>query len=154
MTTQVLTTPRPDGFPRKKWTVAECRRMTESGLLEPGKFELIEGEIVSKMGQSRIHIATVSRVIQALAAVFGLEYIQADAQIGVGEIEENSDPEPDVAVLTSPVSSYLDREPDPATEVLLVVEASNSTLVGDLNIKSRIYARNRVPEYWVVAIPR
>ena len=35
-----------DGFVRKKWTVRECRRMTETGLLAPGKFELIEGEVI------------------------------------------------------------------------------------------------------------
>ena len=48
--------PRGDGFARKKWSVAECRFLTDSGLLEPGKYELIEGEIVFKMGQGRIHI--------------------------------------------------------------------------------------------------
>src|SRR5579862_2658709 len=149
MTNQVLTAPVDDGFPRKKWTVADCRRMTESGLLEPGKFELIEGEIVSKMGQSRIHIYVAAQVENALKAIFGTGHVQTSAQIGIGEVDEFSDPEPDVVVLAGTLRDYLEREPDPATEVRLVVEASNSTLVGDLNIKSRIYARNRVPEYWV-----
>ncbi len=142
----------PDGFNRKKWTVRECRRMTETGLLAPGKFELIEGEVISKMGQGRLHIAVVTRIIAVLTAIFGSESVQNQAQIGIGEIDENNDPEPDVAVLRGTVMDYLDREPNPADEVLLVVEASYSSLTGDTTTKARIYAKYGIQEYWVVSI--
>jgi Uma2 family endonuclease len=144
---------REDGFMRKKWSVKECRFLTESGLLEPGKYELIEGEIVFKMGQGRIHIAVVTKIIAVLSAIFGIESLQNQAQIGIGEIDEFNDPEPDVAVLRGVVTDYLEREPDPATEVLLVVEASNTTLRGDTTTKVQLYARYGLPEYWVVSIP-
>ena len=142
----------PDGFIRKKWTVRECRVMTETGLLTPGKFELIEGEVISKMGQGRLHIAVVTRIIAVLTAIFGSESVQNQAQIGIGELDENNDPEPDVAVLRGTVMDYLDREPHPADEVLLVVEASNSSLTGDTTTKARIYAKYGIQEYWVVSI--
>jgi Uma2 family endonuclease len=144
----------PDGFVRKKWTVRECHRMTETGLLAPGKYELIEGEVISKMGQGRLHIAVVTRIIAVLTALFGNESVQNQAQVGIGEVDEFNDPEPDVAVLRGSVLDYLDREPDPATEVLLVVEAANTSLPGDTTTKARIYARHGLPDYWVVSIPR
>ena len=37
--------------------------------------------------------------------------------------------------------------------MLLVVEASNTTLHADMTIKQRMYARGGIPEYWVVDIP-
>jgi len=143
-----------DGFVRKKWTVKECRSLTESGLLTPGKYELIDGEIIYKMGQGRLHIAVITRIIAALAAVFGLDAIQSQAQIGIGERDEFNDPEPGVAVLQGTVLDYLEREPDPTTEIRLAVEAANTSLNGDTTTKARLYARSGIPEYWVVAIPR
>ena len=144
----------PDGFVRKKWTVRDCRRMTETGLLIPGKYELIEGEIIAKMGQGRAHIAVITRILAVLTALFGAESVQSQAQIGIGEIDEFNDPEPDVAVLVGTVRDYLDREPNPATEVRLIVEAAFSSLPGDTTTKARLYARYGLPEYWVVSIQR
>lgn len=145
---------REDGFLRKKWSIHECRLLAEQGLLTPGKYELIEGEVIFKMGQGRLHVAVVTLITAALAAIFGNDSLQSQAQIGIGERDEFNDPEPDVAVLRGTVADYLEREPDPATEVLLVAEASNTTLPGDLTTKARIYARHGLPDYWVVAIPR
>lgn len=145
--------PREDGFRRKAWSVSECRLLVDAGLLEAGKFELIEGEIVDKRGQDRAHICVVSHVLSALSPCFGPHSIQTHAQIGIGEIEEFNDPEPDVAVLLGTLVDYIEREPHPATEVLLAVEVSNTTLAGDTTTKAAIYARNGIAEYWVVAIP-
>ena len=69
-------------------------------------------------------------------------------------MDEYNDPEPDAVVVRGTLADYLQRELNPTTDVLLAVEASNTTLYGDLNIKARTYARYGVPEYWVVAIPR
>jgi Uma2 family endonuclease len=145
--------PREDGFVRKKWSVQECRLLVENGLLTPGKYELIEGEIIFTRGQGRLHIAAITRIIAALVAIFGSEAVQSQAQIGIGEIDEYNDPEPDVAVLRGSVRDYLEREPDPATEVLLAVETAITTLQGDTTTKAHLYARHGVVEYWVIAIP-
>jgi Uma2 family endonuclease len=145
--------PREDGYVRKKMSVRDCRALVESGLLDPEKYELIEGEIVFKMPQGRLHVAVVMKVIAVLGAIFGMTSLQTQAQIGVGEIDEFNDPEPDVAVLKGDVSDYLNREPNPATEILLAVEVANTSLRGDLTTKAKIYARNGVQEYWVVSIP-
>ena len=145
---------REDGYARKKWSVRDCRFLVDSGLLDPGKYELIEGEIVSKMGQSRLHIGTVTRILAALAAIFDILSLQSQAQIGIGELDAFNDPEPDVAVLRGTTEDYLDHEPNPATDVLLAVEASLTTLPGDQTTKAQLYARHSIREYWIVAIAR
>src|SRR5688500_17726958 len=128
-----------DGFYKKRWTVAECRQMVETGLLEPGKFELIDGEVMFKMGQGRKHIAAITRIIAALAKVFGIESVQSQAPIGIGELDEFNDPEPDVGVLRASVREYVENEPIPADDFLVVVEVSGTTLIGDTTRKARLY---------------
>ncbi len=51
-----------------------------------------------------------------------------------------------------PVSSFKDHEPDPTTEVILAVEASATTLRGDMKTKALLYAGNGIRDYWVVSI--
>ena len=58
-----------------------------------------------------------------------------------------------MAVLRGRVDDYLDREPNPATDVLLLVEAANTSVRGDTTVKAAIYARHGLPDYWVVVIP-
>src|SRR5438445_242666 len=97
---QTLTLPQHvNGFIRKKWTIDECRSLVDNGLIDPCKYELIEGDIVLKGRQNRDHVYAVSRIIAVLSAIFGGDSVQSRAQIGIGEIDEFNDPEPDVAVL-------------------------------------------------------
>jgi Uma2 family endonuclease len=145
--------PREDGFMRRKMSASDCRVLAENGLLDPEKYELIEGEIILKGSQGRLHIAVVTRLIAVLGAFFGGDAVQTHAQIGIGEIDEFNDPEPDVAVVRGSLRDHLEREPNPATEILLAVEAANTSLLGDTPTKARIYARQRIQEYWVVSIP-
>lgn len=145
---------REDGFVRKNWTLNECRLLVDNGLIDPGKFELIEGEIIYKTGQGRLHIAVITRIVAVLTALFGAESVQTQAPIGIGQIDPFSDPEPDVAVLRGTVDDYLEREPRPGGDILLAVECANTTVVGDTTTKARLYASHGVAEYWVVVIPR
>src|SRR4051812_33222523 len=98
-------------------SVRDCRVLAENGRLDPEKYELIEGEIILKTTQGRLHIAAVTRVRAVLSAIFGAESIQSQAQIGVGEIDEFNDPDPDVAVVRGTLRDYLNREPDPSSEI-------------------------------------
>ncbi len=134
--------------PRKRWTRAEYRKLEESGFLGDGKYELVLGEIWKKMGQGRLHIIVVMRVMEALVTVFGFKRIQSQSSLPVGDAE----PEPDAAVLTLPIDQYIEQEPTEA-DTTLVVEVSNSTLAFDLSNKVIQYGSVGIPEYWVVDIP-
>ena len=135
--------------PRKRWTRAEYRRLIAMGALEDGKYELVLGEVWEKMGHGRRHIAACTRLSVALSRIFDPFRVQSQASLPV---TNSGDPEPDFAVLTGVMDDYLEREPTPE-EMLLVVEASDSTLRADLTAKARQYGSAGIPEYWVVDIP-
>jgi Uma2 family endonuclease len=55
-------------------------------------------------------------------------------------------PQPDLALLRSRSYRTKGAEPD---DVILVVEVSDTSLGFDRTTKLRLYARARVPEYWI-----
>ncbi|MBC8102980.1 MAG: Uma2 family endonuclease [Cytophagales bacterium] len=139
-------------FPnRKRWTRDDCAFLERVGLL-PERYELIDGEIVSKMGQNRPHAITVTLLIKWLVALFGGDFVQCQLPIEVESADRQTyQPEPDAAVLVQPVTAYVSAAPGP-DDLRLLVEVSDSTLRGDLQTKAALYARAGVPEYWVLDV--
>ncbi|HZF40717.1 MAG TPA: Uma2 family endonuclease, partial [Blastocatellia bacterium] len=62
---------------------------------------------------------------------------------------EDSEPEPDVAVIRGAPRDYLERHPGP-DDVALVIEVSDTTLRRDRGLKKRIYARAGIQVYWII----
>ena len=145
-------TPEFVSFPnRRRWTRDECRRLEDMGLLA-GRYELIDGEILSLMGQNPPHRIVVILLSGWLASLFGFTTVQTQGPIAIpGEDGETNEPEPDIAVTRESTTAYLSRHPEPP-ELLLAVEVSDTTLGFDLNTKARLYARHGVQEYWVMDI--
>lgn len=145
----VIILPDSRSMPRKRWTRDECRQLVEAGFLDANKhYELIEGEIIEKVGQGRKHILVCMRLIKVLAAIFGFDFIQSQSTLAVNLFNE---PEPDTAVLDKTLDEYVDQEPGPEN-VRLMVEVSDSTLDTDRSVKGLLYARAGVAEYWIVNV--
>jgi len=64
---------------------------------------------------------------------------------------DDSEPEPDIAIVRGGGTEYRDRHPGPGDTALLV-EVSATSLTRDRVGKARIYARAGVPVYWVVNV--
>lgn len=139
--------PESMNIPRKKWTRDECYRLMEAGLLPEGKFELINGDIILKMGHNPPHVLTCMKTLNALAGIFGFEFMQSQAPLAVSG---QNDPEPDTAVLPRPLAEYVTTPP--AAEARLIVEVSDTTLRWDLTTKALVYSQAGAIEYWVVNI--
>ena len=148
MPTIVTETPRPSPAepPRKRWTRQECVALETSGIWAQQHLELIEGELISKMGKKRPH-TNVLIVIQAwLVRVFGEQFVNPETPIDVApEDNPTNEPEPDLIVLSRPSREFKDN-PQPS-DLRLVVEISDSTLGFDRTTKARLYARARIIEY-------
>lgn len=132
------------------WTREDCRKLEGMGLL-PARWELIQGEIISKMGTNRTHAMRAQRMNAWLMTVFPNDRILPSCSIDVApEDNPTSEPEPDITVLNRS-DDQLTENPMPA-DIALIVEVSNSTLDHDLGPKAKLYARAGIPEYWVIDI--
>jgi Uma2 family endonuclease len=133
---------------RYRLPVEAYNRLSDLGFLE-GRFEVLDGEVISKMGQNPPHRITVVLLVEWLSGVFGARRVQAEGPIALPVPDGiYSEPEPDVVVTREATTAYADRHPGPA-DVQLIVEVADTTLRTDLLLKSRLYARAGIPEYWV-----
>lgn len=113
------------------------------------RLELIEGKIIETAPGSTDHggvnakaIFAIMSALRALSPRPALE-VMTNTTLQIGQ---RSAPLPDVLVMqTSEIRKYAQ-----ADQAALVVEVSISTLKSDLTVKSRLYARGDVPEYWVI----
>src|SRR5438445_5586587 len=88
------------GPPRKPRTRVECEALASSGVLDYRKFELIEGELINRMGEKRPHVNSVTRLSDWLRIVFGAVFVLQESPIDVlPEDNPTNEPEPDLIVL-------------------------------------------------------
>jgi Uma2 family endonuclease len=141
-------------LPRKRFTRTEVDHLIDSGFFVGQRYELIDGDLIDKMGQSPPHAFTIGLVLNWLASFIPTRQIQIQMPIHTaGEDYDRSVPEPDLAVLSEFKAEYQRRHPR-GDEVLLVVEVSDTTAAFDLSRKAVPYARAGVPEYWVLDLTR
>lgn len=108
--------------------------------------ELIDGEIITHMSpQKSPHASAIDLVAAAVERAFGAGYYSREQQplrLGLQSV-----PEPDVAVVRGSPRDYSNGHPLTAE---LVVEVADTSLALDRGRKLRLYAREGVPEYWIV----
>jgi Uma2 family endonuclease len=139
--------------PRKRFTRDEVEQMLDAGLFAGQRFELIDGDLIDKMGQNPPHARALRLLHAWLVKVFGAERVQMQLPIEAAPAErERSLPEPDLSVLPEEKDDYRRRHPR-GDELLLAVEVADTTVRYDATAKRDLYARAGVPEYWILDIP-
>ena len=132
---------------RLRLTRGDCAVLQQSGQFEKKKAELIEGDLIEKMGKKRPHTNSSSALSRWLYGIFS--FVNAETPIDVSPDDNpTSEPEPDLIVLKRLV---LDANPKPE-DLLLVAEISDSTLRFDLTVKAGLYARAGILDYWVLDV--
>lgn len=134
------------GTEADRCTASRYFALVEEGLLSPDdRVELLDGIIVAMPPHAPLHAFGVRRVQRVLEAALGAgALVSIQLPLIAGDM---SVPEPDVAVLRGREEDYLHCHP---TDALLVVEVADSSLPQDRLTKTRIYARARIAEYWIV----
>ncbi|MCC3589566.1 Uma2 family endonuclease [Microcoleus sp. PH2017_28_MFU_U_A] len=131
-----------------KWTVADYHRIIAAGILEGRKVELIGGEIIEMAPEGESHAYCSDEAGEYLIYLLGDR-----AKVRQGKPItlplNNSEPEPDIAVIQRLGQNYREHHPYPEN-IFWLIEYSNSTLTKDLGIKNKIYAAAGIAEYWVV----
>ncbi len=129
-----------------KWSLAEWHELVESGLLEGKPVEFLEGEIINMSPEGVPHRHTNHKVVKYLRKLLdGKAEIYESHPITL----DNSEPEPDIAIVRLPETIYDTHHPYPE-DIYWLVEISKQTLKFDLEQKATIYARNDIAEYWVI----
>lgn len=140
----------PSSVEPYRFTVEDYHRMTETGILPPeARVELIEGQIIAMTAPAPPHAGTVNQLNQIfVTALEGRAVVQIQSGL---YLDEWSEPQPDVSILKPRDDWYKQRQPT-ADDALLVLEVAHTTRVHDRDVKSTLYARFGILEYWIVDV--
>ena len=130
-----------------RFTVSEYEQMIGLGILtENERVELIRGEVVEKMVIGPLHSATVKRINRLLTTkLLDLAIVSVQDPI----VLEDSEPEPDFALLVPRDDFYSQAKPK-SPDVRLVIEVADTSLAYDREIKLPLYADAGIQEYWII----
>ena len=134
-----------------KITGAEFDSMVDRGAfdgLKPRKIELIRGELRFMNPAGPVHDDYIDYLTRWSTDSTTSKI--ANIRVQCGFVCDDDRPEPDV--LWVKPRRYGRTRPT-ASDVILLIEVSDSSLVSDLREKSDVYAESGVAEYWVVDIP-
>jgi len=140
-------------LPRQRFTRQEAERFQASGLFDGQRCELIDGDLVDKMGTEPACLCDLHDPGLAREDFRSRPCSNPAARRGGGRRPGERPPEPEVAVPAANKGGYQRHHPR-GYALLLAVEVSDSTAGFDLTRKAAIYANAGVPEYWVLDLPR
>jgi Uma2 family endonuclease len=135
-----------------KITVDEYYEMARVGLLDPdARVELIEGEIVAMAPIGTPHGYVVDALTDRIAVVVhGRAILRVQ---GALRLSDRTELMPDLSLLKLPLEQYRAKQAS-ASDALLVIEVSDTTLRKDTRVKIPLYARHGVPEVWIVDLQK
>jgi Uma2 family endonuclease len=137
-------------FTLRKWTVKEYHKLGEIGIFNPEeRVELIEGNIIKISAKGTGHACATRRTASLLHNLVGNQAAVYDKSPIA--LDDNSEPEPDIALVRIDPFDYATHHPTPS-EVYLIIEVADSSLTFDREIKAKIYARSGIADYWVLNV--
>ncbi|MDJ0797212.1 MAG: Uma2 family endonuclease [Calothrix sp. MO_167.B12] len=135
---------------RHKFTVEQYHKMIESGILNKyDRVELIRGEIIEMAAIGTKHAGCVNRLNNMLVPLLGDRVILSIQNPVV--LSDNSEPQPDIALLQPREDFYAFAHPQPQ-DIFLVIEVADSTMKYDREVKVPLYAEEGVLEVWLVDV--
>ena len=130
-----------------RWSRFEYEKLVEFGVFEGDPVELIGGQLIVAEPQGTYHVTVVGIADDALRAALPPGWIvRVQAPIS---LDDDSAPEPDLAVVRGAREDYLNAHP---TLPALAVEVSDTSLDFDRRYKGSLYARAGVQDYWIVNV--
>ena len=125
--------------------------MGHTGILNPAeRVELLAGEVIVMSPIGHRHAACVDRLNSAFAAqsarLAGRALVRVQSPLAESEISE---PQPDLMLLAHRDDRYDFGHPQPQ-DVLLLVEAAESSINYDRHTKLPFYAAAGIREVWIV----
>ncbi|MEG4071560.1 Uma2 family endonuclease [Microcoleus sp. Pol14C2] len=131
----------------KRFTIAEYHRLTELGFFgEDDRVELIKGELVKIAAKGTAHSVCEIRLERELFKLLGERATLRGQQPII--LADDSEPEPDRAIVQNRPDDYLSCHPTPA-DILLLIEVADSSLNYDKQVKLPLYAEAGISDCWI-----
>ena len=132
-------------------TIIQFQKMIETKIFaEEERVELVEGEVIIMAPIGPVHSGKTNRLNRLFSQSVGdLAIVEVQGPL---VLDDNSELEPDIALLRPRDDFYETANPMP-DEVLLLIEIADSSLNYDKDIKIPLYARHGIPEVWLINIP-
>jgi Uma2 family endonuclease len=127
------------------WKRSEYEKLVDLGLFHAKPVELIGGQLLVAEPQGSYHATGISVADDVLRAALPPGwYIRIQAPVA---LDDESEPEPDLAVVSGSPRTYREAHP---VRPALVVEVADSSLAFDRREKGSLYARAGISDYWIV----
>jgi Uma2 family endonuclease len=140
------------GFKPHRLTVDCYHRMIAAGIFsEKEPIFLWKGQLVEKMPKGQPHNIALNELFKALIRLVPEGWNGRQEQPIL--LTDDSEPEPDITIVRGSSRDYPDRPPA-ASDVVLLVKVSDSSLPVDSGEVLEINARESIPIYWIVNIPK
>jgi Uma2 family endonuclease len=129
----------------RRWTRKDYYRLDEVDMFRDERLELIGGQLIVAEPKGTYHVTGVGMAAHALRAALPAGWhVRVQDPIA---LDDQSEPEPDIAVVAGVLADYLAAHPErPA----LVVEVAEASLAFDRDRKGSLYARAGIQDYWIV----
>ncbi|WP_374111820.1 Uma2 family endonuclease [Phormidium yuhuli] len=130
-----------------QWTVEDYHQIVKTGILDDRPVELLAGDIVTMAPEAEPHAFFSRTAGQYLTRLLGDRALVSPAKPIT--LANQSEPEPDLAIVQPLGREYLSHHPYPEN-IFWLIEYANTSLEKDSTIKYHIYAEAGIPEYWLV----
>jgi Uma2 family endonuclease len=146
-TTELVRAYRPH-----RLTIDRYDRMITAGVFtEKDPVFLWKGQLVEKMTKNPPHTIAVTELHRVMLRLVPEGWYVAQEQPMA--IADDGVPEPDLTVVRGRTRDYKERSPT-AQDVALVVEVADSSVAIDSGEVLQTYAREAIPVYWIVNLPK
>jgi Uma2 family endonuclease len=130
-----------------KWTLDRYHQAVAAGVFDDQSVELLQGELVVMPPEGEPHTYFSDRLSKVLQRLLGERAQVREARPIT--LPNDSEPEPDIAIVQPLDAVYLEHHPYPEN-IFWLIEYSNTTLGKDLSVKKSSYVEAGIQEYWVV----
>jgi Uma2 family endonuclease len=131
-----------------RWTIDRYHKAVEAGIFDGQPLELLEGELIEMSPEGIPHAGLSSDGADYLRELLGSQVKVREAKPIT--LPDDSEPEPDIAIV-KPLGDLYKTERHPhGSDIFWVIEYSNTSLDKDLQIKTKLYAKANILEYWVI----
>ncbi len=133
---------------RRLFTIEDYHRMVDAGILEEDdRVELLDGEIIEMTPIGPRHSGLVLRLTRLLIERLGGRGVVGPQNPVI--LDDLSEPQPDLYVCIPRADDYMAAHPHPS-DILLIIEVSDTSLAYDRGRKATRYAAVGVPELWII----